>query len=33
MITSLAPAPVPSPANEVVSSDGFSFVVDVKLES
>lgn len=33
MITSLAPAPVPGPSNEVTSSEGVRFVVDVKLES
>lgn len=33
MITSLPPAPVPGPSNEVTSSEGVRFVVDVKLES
>lgn len=32
MITSLPPALPPSPANEVVSSDGIPFTVDVKLD-
>ncbi|EJT47121.1 hypothetical protein A1Q1_04114 [Trichosporon asahii var. asahii CBS 2479] len=33
MITSLPPASVPTPVNEVISSEGVPFVVDVKLES
>ncbi|EKD03610.1 hypothetical protein A1Q2_02087 [Trichosporon asahii var. asahii CBS 8904] len=33
MITSLPPASVPTTVNEVMSSEGVPFVVDVKLES